>query len=64
MNEELVQQVAKAIKGADTRRWNFSWQDMARAAIEAVYAYQATHGTLSDAMNADWWVEPPRDGEA
>jgi hypothetical protein len=40
------------------------YRDQARAAIGAVCAYQAEHGAQSDAMNADWWVEPPRDGEA
>jgi len=74
--DELVEQVAEALflRGLPHRaglEWTLlpktareHYFDSARAAIEAVYAYQAEHGARSDAMNADWWVEPPRDGEA
>ena len=67
--DELVEQVTDAVCAANNpvKVWQHRSRELCRrdaiAAIEAVYAYQATHGALSDPMNADWWVEPPRDGE-
>jgi hypothetical protein len=41
------------------------YRDSAEAAIETVRGYQAVHGAWTDAeLNADWWVESPRAGEA
>jgi hypothetical protein len=72
--DELVEQVTQALWKAPTWRLEGDpgapglWAEhrrMARAAIEAVYDYQAEHGGWSDAELDDGWAWLlPRAGEA
>jgi Arc/MetJ-type ribon-helix-helix transcriptional regulator len=54
--DEMVQQVAKRLQELwESGRPN-NWSEMARAAVDAMYDYQADHRLTEVEQDADWWA--------